>query len=306
MSDGVRAELHEILVKGGRAKRYLFCSIKTISVLRNKKPKVVFVQNPSIFLCLLVLHLRWMFGFKVVLDAHWGGVEAPNGSSALQQIIDYCNRKADLVIVTNTNHFGWIESLGGRAVACPDPLPNLERYRLKSTKDQGEKSAFLICSFDVDEPFLEALQAFEILRKEGFRCVVSGNYRKVGLDPAQYPSIIFTGFAPEEQFYKILFESSVAIDLTNFENCLVCGAYEAMSAEVPLVLSDKKCLREYFNRGVVYTSNNPDSIAEAIRRAYADRHRLLEEIQIWKIEKAHENRETLKRIVETFNSVVSC
>lgn len=250
MSDGVGAELYEILVKGGRAKRYLLCSIKTILVLYNKKPKVVFAQNPSIFLCLLVLHLRWMFGFKVAIDAHWGGVEAASGSSALQKTIDYCNKNADLVIVTNTDHFARVERMGGRAIICPDPLPNLEGFRLKGTKEQRGKSVFLICSFDIDEPFREALQAFEIMKREGFRCVVSGNYKKIGLDPEKYPSVLFTGFVSEEKYYRILFESNVVIDLTNFENCLVCGAYEAMSAEVPLVLSDRKCLREYFDRGV--------------------------------------------------------
>jgi glycosyltransferase involved in cell wall biosynthesis len=254
----------------------------------------------------LVLHLRWIFRFKVVIDAHWGGVEDFDGGCVLQQIIDYCNRKADLVIVTNANHLARIETLGGRAVVCQDPLPNLEVYRLEGRREKEEKSAFLICSFDTDEPFLEVLEAFEIIKKEGFKCIVSGNYRKVGLNPAQYPSIVFTGFAPEEQFYRFLFESSVVIDLTNLENCLVCGAYEAMSAEVPIVLSDKKCLREYFNQGVVYTSNNPDSIAEAIRRAYIDRPRLLAEIRRWKTEKTQENTETLNVIVRTLNSSASC
>jgi glycosyltransferase involved in cell wall biosynthesis len=90
------------------------------------------------------------------------------------------------------------------------------------------------------------------------------------------------GFVPDQQFYELLFQSDVVLDLTEHENCLVCGAYEAMAAERPLVTSDRACLREYFYQGAIFTQHDCGSIAEAIKTAYRERFKLSESIREWK------------------------
>jgi len=149
-------------------------------------------------------------------------------------------------------------------------------------KEQTEKIVFFICSFDVDEPYLRAFKSAEYLSKEGFSFRVSGNYRKVRIDPSAFPFVEFLGYLPEKEFYANLFRCSVVLDLTENENCLVCGAYEAMAAEKPLVTSDTKCLRNYFSKGTLFTNHNEISIANTINAAYQDRKLLEKEIRYWK------------------------
>jgi len=215
----------------------------------------------------------------LAIDAHFGGVEAFNGSKVFQQILDHCNRSADLVIVTNEAHSHHIRTLGGKTFVCPDPLPDLTRYR-RQTEEIPNK-VFFICSFDIDEPFREVFRAAKILRPEGLRFSVSGNYRKAGILSGDFPHVELLGYVPESDYYGHLFSSQVVVDLTEHEACLVCGAYEAMEAGKPLVLSMKRALQEYFTSGTVFTENKAEEIAAAVKRAHTERTELMEQNRNW-------------------------
>lgn len=289
------ADLHVIAHSGARLRRYLFCTYDTIATVRREKPAVVFAQNPSIVLNYLLLLARVLFGYRFVTDAHFGGVIAYNGNYLFQKALDLCNRSADLVIVTNRDHAAHVESIGGQALVCEDPLPDLARYDSGAAPE--DRSVFFICSFDIDEPYESAFEAAHELSAESFRFYVSGNYAKVGIDPSDYPHVSFLGFVPEQHFYERLYQSDIVLDLTEHENCLVCGAYEAMAAERPLVTSDRACLRAYFDQGTVFTAHDSASIAEAIREAYRDRFRLRDNIREWKgraVQTQNERRDVLR------------
>jgi glycosyltransferase involved in cell wall biosynthesis len=194
-----------------------------------------------------------------------------------------------LVIVTNDEHVKYVNSIGGKAVICEDPLPDITRY---VGKDGSEKSVFYICSFDVDEPYEIAFEAAEQLAADNFKFYVSGNFKRVNINPVNYPSVSLLGYVSEQEYYTYLYQSSVILDLTECENILLCGAYEAMAAEKPLVTSETMCLRKYFHKGTVFTKHDKKSIADAIRTAYKKRHQLINDIKLWKanIEKHQNNR----------------
>jgi hypothetical protein len=63
------------------------------------------------------------------------------------------------------------------------------------------------------------------------------------------------------------------------ENCLVCGAYEAVALQKPLVTSDTSALRSYFSAGTVFTRHEPQAIARAVREALAARTTLTLEMK---------------------------
>ena len=274
------ADLHVISHGGGRIHRYLRCASETLTMVRREKPDVVFAQNPSIVLNYILLLARFLYRYTFVTDAHFGGVTAYNGNYFFQKALDLCNRLADMVIVTNKEHADHVKSVGGNALVCEDPLPNLSRY--DSGGEPIDKSVFFICSFDIDEPYESVFEAAWMLAADNYRFYVSGNYAKVDIDPADFPRVNFMGFVPDKQFYARLFQSDVVLDLTEHENCLVCGAYEAMAAERPLVTSDRVCLREYFGTGAIFTRHDSRSIAEAVKTAYRERSRLKENIREWK------------------------
>ena len=72
--------------------------------------------------------------------------------------------------------------------------------------------------------------------------------------------------------------------LTTREDCLNCGAYEAVSALKPGLLSDKKALRQYFDKGFVYTDNSIDDIKSKITLLASDVESLSQQIQTLKDE----------------------
>jgi len=79
----------------------------------------------------------------------------------------------------------------------------------------------------------------------------------------------------------VFFSSELVLDLTENDDCLVCGAYEAAGAGKPLVLSRKDALLRYFDGGTVFTDNNSVAIAKAIVDAYARRRELAISMQEW-------------------------
>jgi len=290
MAAALGIPLYMVDYKGNRVMRYLVSLVRTVGIILKETPQVVFVQNPSIVLNYQLLIMRPLFRFKLVSDAHFGGVVACNESKLFQKSLDVLNRYADAVIITNQAHMEYIESLGGRAFICQDPMPEIDRY--SESIDENEKNVFFICSYDVDEPFKTAFDAAKILWDEGYRFHVSGNYHKAGIKPYDYPHVHFLGYVSTPEYYRYLYRSQVILDLTKYDNCLVCGAYEAMAAERPLVTSRQKALMSYFDKGTVFTSHDPQSIAQAVRYAYEKRNTLREDIKKWKpcAVAAHSNR----------------
>jgi glycosyltransferase involved in cell wall biosynthesis len=280
MASMLDVKLYVIHYTGSKLLRYIRCIYKTIIIILKDRPHTVFAQNPSLVLIILLLCLRFYFNFKLVSDAHFAGVMSFSGNFVLQNALDLCNKYVDLVIVTNDEHVQHIIGIGGNAVVCEDPLPDIMKYY----KDDfcEDKLVLYICSFDIDEPIAVAFEAAKLLAKDGFKFFVTGNFNKRNINVSEYSNITFMGYVSTADYYNLLFKSNVVLDLTESENCLLCGAYEAMSAVKPLVTSDTKILRHYFNLGTVFTNHDPISLANAIREAYINRLALKNEILYWK------------------------
>jgi glycosyltransferase involved in cell wall biosynthesis len=273
-------ELVEIRVPGSRLLRYLRSATRTVAAIRRARPEIVIATNPSLVLGFLLLLLRRWYGFLLVSDAHYVGVRATRGWPFFQWLLDFHNSHADLVIVTNDGHASYLHGHGCRAYICPDPLPDL------STRDSvplsvPAKSVLLVCSFDVDEPYEAVFAAFARLRDKGYQLFVTGNYKRVRVDPARFPWVHFLGYVPEAEYYSYLRSCSVVLDLTTLEDCLVCGAYEAMAAGKPLVLSRTRALADYFGAAAVLTDNTPDAIVANIEQAHAQRLDLPRRVADW-------------------------
>ncbi len=280
LSRRLDAELVEICFGGGRLRRYARSMAATVRAIRERRPRIIIATNPSIVLGYFLLLLRTVHRFKLISDAHYLGVHALRAHRTLQPFLDYHNRNVDLVIVTNENHARQMDHLGAHAYVCPDPVPDLVAPS-GSLLPVPEQSVLLICSFDVDEPFLAAFEAFRELHQHGYSLYVSGNVRRGHIDVATFPWVTFLGYVDEDVYYHYLRSCSVVMDLTACEDCLVCGAYEAMALERPLILSETKALREYFGQACIMTANTPSAIADSVRAAYAQRSELATKAAEW-------------------------
>jgi glycosyltransferase involved in cell wall biosynthesis len=275
-------ELLEVKIGGTRLVRYLKSAARTLRVIRSRRPAVVIATNPSLMLGLLLLLLRRWYRFALVADAHHAGVQALSGSRALQMLLDFYNAHVALVIVTTEGHAQRLRAAGCNVFVCPDPLPFLTASTAEAAAAAtSDQAVFLVCSFDPDEPYAEAFAAFGALAARGYSLLVSGNYRKVQLDLGAFPGVHFLGFMPDEQYYATLQACAVVMDLTLLEDCLVCGAYEALAAKKPLITSGSAALRSYFGDAAVFTGHEPQQIAASVERAFAQREELVRAGSAW-------------------------
>lgn len=257
--------------------KYPLGLFKTIRILLKNKPKLIYAQNPSLILSFFVVSIRKIFNYKVIIDAHNVGLFPMEGKSGLlYRLSRFIQRSADLVIVSNPGLQLEVESNGGRSFVLPDKIPDFQPN--SPQKLEGKFNILFICSFAEDEPYLEVIEAARLVGKNVV-IYVSGNYKKANLKPSELPeNIILTGFLSEKNYIHYLNSVDATIDLTTRENCLVCGAYESVAAGKPVILSDTKALKNYFNQGAIFSENTGPALARAIGQLISQHQKLSENI----------------------------
>ncbi len=267
MSKELDATLIELISDKHRLIKYPILIIKTLRILLVNKPKVLFVQNPSIVLSFISVIFKKMLKIEtVIVDCHNGGLFPLEGRfQVLNLISKYIVKKADITIVTNSVLADYVKKNGGCAVVIPDPLPVFDHvldgdgYKVDNTLP----TAAFICTWSLDEPYEEVVTSAKALVGK-VNIYITGNPRnKINLNSLT-DNVHLTGFLSEDDYASLLNSVDFLIVLTKRDNCLNCGAYEAVSLEKPSVLSDKNALKDYFNRGSVFTDNSEDSITISI------------------------------------------
>lgn len=243
--------------------KYLLGLLKTIKILYKKRPLLIFCQNPSIVLSLFLVLVKDITKSKVIVDAHNSGIFPAEGNSRILMLFSrFIQRRANMVIVTNDGLKRHVLKNGGSAFVLEDKIPLIQKRQPVSL--EGRINILYICSFSEDEPFETVFQAAAGLPAD-LAIYVSGDYKKLSQKTLPVPDQIhFTGYIPTEEFEQLLCSVDCTMDLTNREDCLVCGAYESLAAGKPMILSDTRALRRYFDRGVVYTLHTTESIRDAI------------------------------------------
>jgi glycosyltransferase involved in cell wall biosynthesis len=198
-----------------------------------------------------------------------------NRSDFYRRLIRLLHRAADISLVSNDVLAGVVERHGGRPFVLPDPLPAFGSPVVHSETRSPYLVAF-VCSFAPDEPYLEVVEAARLL-SDVATIEVTG--RCPSRLPASAPeNVRFTGYLPDAAYEELLRRADVVVDLTAMDDCLVCGAYEAVALEKPLVTSDTRALRHYFTRGTVFTRHDAASVAASIREAIERRQELSREM----------------------------
>lgn len=231
--------------------------IKTIQMLWSEKHEVVFFQNPSIMLGLIcALYKKFNRKCLVVGDFHNAALD----SGKLESINAFIARSIDITLVSNKNLFARVRDMGGRPFAFPDPIP-LPQESHSIRTDNGRYILF-ISSWADDEPINNVLDAFILseLWKDSIELRVTGKVKASRLNKPieQYEShgIRFLGFVSEADYWAQLTSASLNVDLTTREDCLVCGAYEAIAVCAPILLSNNEASVSYFGKYAQFTDNS--------------------------------------------------
>jgi glycosyltransferase involved in cell wall biosynthesis len=286
LSRALKAELFQFNFNMNRFLRYPLCLFKTLFIFLKQKPKLIFVQNPSIVLALFAVQYGALFRLPIIVDAHNAGIYPCNGAIQWANMVTaYLMRHAAHTIVTNSTLADYVMSKGGRPLVIPDPVPEFD-YPIKSRKLQGRFNILFVCSWASDEPFYEVMRAAELVGKDVYIYFTGKSGGKESKYGAPLPdNVVLTGFLSEDNFIELMYSSDIVLDLTTREDCLVCGAYEALSLEKPMIISNSKALKDFFHKGAIYTDNTSADLAMRINEAVASIDYLHEEIKDLKKEK---------------------
>jgi glycosyltransferase involved in cell wall biosynthesis len=274
-------ELCELTSNRSRAVRYVILIARTVRCLVRRRPTLVVVQCPSVVLGALVAMLKPILRFTLVADLHNEAVRPYSISSRLyEMILAFIHGTADVCIVSNHHLSPVVQAAGGTAFVLPDKLPDLVPRAV--IHPDSTRMVVFVCTYAPDEPFREMIEAARLLDPTVTLFVTGDNRQVHGLRAPD--NVYLTGYVSERDYVALLQMADVVVDLTSIDDCLVCGAYEAVALGKPLVTSDTAALREYFNRGTVYTRHDSRSLAAAIGDALHNSERLAADMRELRVE----------------------
>lgn len=263
-------ELCELVSDKRMLARYFELAFKTTSLLVKRKPDNLVCQNPSIVLVTLCILLRIYFKYTLTIDCHNSGLYPKEGKSkALNYIFRKINSFADIVVVSNGNLKNKFNDYFETILVVPDPLPDRDSYYSTGDRvvnderywsyDTNLKFLF-ICSWAQDEPFHEVIEAFSDPRLSEISCYITGRPGSALTESRLPKNVKLTGFISDEDYFDLLCKSDAVIVLTRRDDCLTCGAYEALAVGKTGILSDSEVMKKTFGSGYLYSKPLKDDI----------------------------------------------
>lgn len=251
--------------------------LKTVIIVWRCRPDILFVQNPSMLLAVFATcFVKPILRIPIVVDRHSNFLLFDKKQPLLKRIVfnllsNLSIYNADLTIVTNDFLANHIDISGGRPFVLPDKLPDLKSDSSNERMDGGGMSLLVISSFGKDEPFPEIWKAVELADLSNLKVFVTGDFRKLAVDLVREKpkNVELTGFIPDNEFDQLLMDVDAVMVLTTVEYVLLCGCYEAVSAEKPLITSSTMVLKDLFDEAI-FVEPDFESIAHGIKRCFSD------------------------------------
>jgi len=260
--------IYEYFENSNIIKRHLFSSIWTIKFLFRNKPDIIFLHYSYLLLYWVVLYKKFVNKKLVIIaDCHNKALRRKlNGFSAglYEEIKKYSFKNTDITIITNEGMIKDILNYHNKYFILPDKIPE---FTVELDHKKEKKYCVYISSFSVDEPVEEIIETAKILG-DSVTIYWTGKKSHNIIKEKNIPSnIIFTGYLEYNDYYKLISNADCLLLLTTEDDCLQCGAYEGLNAGVPMVISDNKASREYFEDSAIYTGITPQEISDAILTA---------------------------------------
>jgi hypothetical protein len=280
MSICARLGVERVVIVGNRSglARHILGSLATIVFLIRKRPELIWFQFSLALSVILWVYacVRRTARVQLVADIHTKAMRR-SGPIGTRWMIRFLKRSAlrhcVAVLVTNHENLRYAEEfLGAYALVLPDPLPQMPALAVCERPSLAHPDVAFICSFAEDEPIPLMIEAARQLRGEA-QIVFTGNPSKVG--PAARREIQrvaqFTGFLPDEDYWRLLRSTQCIVVLSNEPACLPCGAYESIAVGRRPILADDVQARHLFGDLAIYTRLHAQVLASAIREVLDDR-----------------------------------
>jgi hypothetical protein len=214
--------------------------------------------------------MKPFFSYRLFIDAHNEAITPfVHDSFFFRWLAKFNIRHANITIVTNNNLAREVISKGGHPFVLPDLLPTPPIHTVPiEVKSPPPYKLVLICTYAPDEPFMKVIEACSNI--DQVRLYVTGRVPDRIKHLASPPKLTFTGYIDEETYWMLLAEAHIIIDLTEMDNCLVCGAYESIALQKPLILSNNEASIATFNKNAIHVENDVPDIHKAILNIISD------------------------------------
>jgi glycosyltransferase involved in cell wall biosynthesis len=127
----------------------------------------------------------------------------------------------------------------------------------------------------------------------------TGNPARAKLDAKSLPgNVHFLGYLPEHDYWAAILGCDAVVDLSLMPDCLVCGAYEALAAGKPMILSDNAASRQLFAGAAVYSEPNSAAIRDALAMARSCSATITATLPAARVRFTHEWQDSLAKLKE--------
>ncbi len=269
---------------------------QTKKILYEERPEMVFAQIPPIFCASSALDYCEDTNSRLVVDVHTGAFDKI--WSILRSKTLHVLQHSALALVTNNNLTEMLDSIQVRSFVLEDPVPHITPKSKTQLKD-GTNVA-VVSSFGPDEPISEVLKAADKIHNVNFYITGDLKFAKGGYIKTKRENVVYTDFLDYDSYISLLNSVDAIVVLTNRENTLLSGGYEALAMGKPLITSGTSVLLNYFSKGAIHVNNTSDEIIEAIEKVTSDKVKLskeMEELRLLKEKEWETKFNELRRIL---------
>ncbi len=252
------------LSRGPWVLRYLAQGALSVWYLLRNRPSYVIFTNPPFVAGLPLLLVAKRLGIAVWCDAHSGVFNDQRWGRFARANLFVMNRCGGVVLHNHGLAEEVATSITSRQVVVGSP-PLRERPRSKPATPQ----IVAPLGWEFDEPIGELLDAARI--------VPEISVALTGRPPEQHdlrvpPNCTLTGWLTDDEYDELLRSASAVICLTERENTMQTGAYEAIEHATPLIMSGTGALRAYCDSGGVefVDDHRPETLAHAMRKIVSE------------------------------------
>jgi len=251
--------------------KYFCQAVETLFLLFRDRPRCVICMSPPVIALIPVwFYCTLLPGRGYIIDYHTAAFVL-QVYRRLYFMQKFFARHAIVNLLTNSSLASIVSAWGGRVLLVSDV-----RVRFAAIKPfQGRRSGFnvtFVSRYSESEPLGVVYEAARRLHGEDVHVFVTGDLRDAPPEAIEDrpTNVTLTNFLSEEEYAGLLRDSDAVMCLCTNDNTMQRGAYEAMSVETPLILSDWQLLRNTFSSGAVYVDNSVEGICAGVRALRTD------------------------------------
>ncbi len=256
--------------------RYVALFFRTLLLLAQRSPDVVYAQNPPIFCPLTCLLYCRLAGARLVIDHHsiWS-VKTLGGRSPLSRGIGFLERIVSRAADANTApHSLWARMLGRMGardvLVYHDYVPKNERRPDDALRREMAEGPILAISSHGGHP-LERLEveaaAVAREREAGVSLVISGPKEKLEGRLSRLalpPNVKYAGFLEREVYETLKASADFALNITDEPYTLSHVLFEFAASSLPVISSRQPVVEEVFGDSLLYADSTVEAVAARV------------------------------------------